>query len=116
MLQPGQRVFLPQAANARPLLADGLAALEGVQLLNPVAYITTAQRPDMMLPVERIRAITLASSATVERFCWAIGPPVRHRLLQCQVQWVAIGRQTYQCCLDHGLGPLTKASEPILCP
>ena len=107
----GAKVLLPQAANANPALANGLREA-GIDVVSPVAYVTSPHRPEVDLPEHHIRAITLASSATVDRFLWAIGPAQRNRLLQRGVQWVAIGRKTYARCLEHGLGPLTMAAEP----
>ena len=110
-LPQGTRILLPQAANAKPLLVDGLR-YAGFEVIDPIAYVTKAQVPDVALPLARICAVTLASSATVERFLRAIGPGTQHQLVQQQIQWVAIGRQTFGRCLEHGLGPLSKAAEP----
>ena len=110
-LPTGARVLLPQAGNANPSLADGLRGAQMV-VSAPVAYTTAARRPDVTLPEQRIRAITLASSATVDRFLAAVGPAQRLRLVQAGLQWVAIGRKTYTRCLEHGLGPVAMAAEP----
>ena len=79
-IAPSTRLLVPQAANAKPLLVDGLRYAGLVS--DPTAYVTRAQVPDIDLPLTRICAITLASSATVERFLRAIGPGQQHQLVQ----------------------------------
>ncbi|MGD9798235.1 MAG: uroporphyrinogen-III C-methyltransferase [Acidimicrobiia bacterium] len=77
---PG-RVLLPQAAGARPVLRDGLAAA-GWDVVVVEAYRTVACVPSAEV-VERVRAadvVTFASSSTVTAFLEAFGrdavPPV----------------------------------------
>lgn len=111
-LHPGARVLLPQADNARPLLVDGLRA-SGAELRVVTAYVSQAQVPALQPPWEQVAAVTFASSATVERFCNAVGQEVLAKLRQRQVLWAAIGRHTRASCEARGLLPLCSAEQPL---
>jgi uroporphyrinogen III methyltransferase/synthase len=74
---PGARVLLPQAEDARPVLADGLRALgAGVEAI--AIYRTGAAPGDFgplagELTAGRIDAVTFTSASTVRRFVELVG-------------------------------------------
>lgn len=109
-LSPTDCVLLPQAANARPLLSDGLAAL-GVDVVAPIAYVSEDAVPATPLPLVEVGAVTFASSATVSRFLAAIGEDATRTLIDQGCRWVAIGRHSAARCVANGLQPLTVAHE-----
>jgi uroporphyrinogen III methyltransferase/synthase len=95
------KVLLPQADNARPLLRDFLQAA-GCQVC-PVEAYRTISIPftlDLELPVD---AVTFASSATVERFITGLGPEQISALTASGCRYYAIGPQTAQSMIKHGL-------------
>lgn len=109
-LSPGQHYLLPQADNARPLLLQGLQEA-GAQVCAPIVYrAVELEQPELPLPLP-VAAITMASSATVARFCrlYAADLP---RLAADRCVWVAIGRHTMQALADHHLAPRVQAAEP----
>lgn len=68
----GQRVLLPKAELARPLLAQGLLAF-GIQVDEVTAYRTVQDDQDSTILLEKIRqgqiqAVTFTSSSTVKNF------------------------------------------------
>jgi uroporphyrinogen III methyltransferase/synthase len=106
-LGPGPgRLLLAQAAGARPVLREGLAAagwaVEAVE-----AYRTVPCRPSPEL-AERVRAadvVTFASSSTVRAFLDAFGPGALPPAV------VSIGPVTSRTAAEHGVG-VTAEADP----
>lgn len=107
-LGPSDRVWLPQADNARPRLAAGVA-VTGAAVQAPIAYRSVSHHPGP-LP-ERLAAVTLASSATATRFAQAAGAAGCDRLRADGAVFVAIGRQTAARCQALGLMPMVEAAQ-----
>lgn len=107
---PGQRCLLPQANNARPVLLRGLKQL-GVEVVAVEAYqALTLAAPERPLP-KAISALTMASSATVERFCQLYAADLP-RLRQQGCVWIAIGAHTFTALSQHDLSPRMQARTP----
>jgi len=87
------RVGLPQADNARPILADALRR-GGWQVTEVVAYRTVPiAEPDLSDCVD-LHAATFASAATAERFVAALPPAQLADLLRSGMRCFAIGPET----------------------
>jgi uroporphyrinogen III methyltransferase/synthase len=104
-LSPQARVLLPQAANARPVVANALRASH-ISVDVVTAYRTVPPATATDLESQAINAVTVASSATVDRL---LAQVPRSRL--DGAVWVAIGPAPAQRCRDHGLGPVVVADE-----
>ncbi|TVR09061.1 MAG: uroporphyrinogen-III synthase [Planctomycetota bacterium] len=110
LLGSGQRCLLPQANNARPLLRQGLERC-GVLVTAPVAYrAIDLIRPEQPLPQE-IRALTMASSATVARFCRLYASDLPRIRAEGSV-FIAIGPHTYRALEQYDLAPRIQACSP----
>jgi uroporphyrinogen III methyltransferase/synthase len=102
---PG-RVLLPQAAGARPLLRNGLAAA-GWEVVAVDAYRTVPcpPSPEALAAVQAADAVTFASSSTVTAFVDAFGvaalPPTV----------VSIGPATSRTAVGHGIA-VTAEADP----
>lgn len=100
------RVFLPQAADARPVVASGLSA-KGWEVEAVVAYrtrrsdVTDAQRE----AARAADAITFTSASTVRNFVAAAGLDVVPQVV------VAIGPVTAEAALDVGVS-VTATADP----
>ena len=97
------RILLPQAADARPVLADSLLAL-GWQVTVVQSYRTVHLVPPAPLVAEAVAAdaIVFTSSSTVDAWVEAIGVSATPRVV------VSIGPATSATVAGHGM---TVASE-----
>jgi len=98
------RVFLPQAADARPVLADGLRA-RGWQVEVAEAYRTVAARPpaDALAVAAKADAIAFTSSSTVTSWVALAGADALPRVVVC------IGPVTAATAAEHGV-PVTAVA------
>ncbi len=100
-------IALPQADNARPILADTLRA-GGWHVTTVVAYrAVPIAEPDLSECVQ-LHAATFASAATAERLVAALPPAQLAELLRCGLRCFAIGPETaaamHRCGLPvHGI-------------
>jgi len=106
------RALLPQADNARPLLRARLRAA-GWRVDAVTAYRGLPAQPQQSLAGRRVDAVTLASSAAVERFLVAAGRETLARLRADGCRFVAIGERTAATLAEHAL-PASVADEPTL--
>ncbi len=105
---PG-RVWLPQAADARPVLAGGLRA-KGWTVEAVVAYRTVAVPLDerSQRAIASADAITFTSSSTVTNFVAAAGADAVPTTV------ISIGPITSATALDHGLAVTVEADPHTL--
>jgi uroporphyrinogen III methyltransferase/synthase len=108
LIQPGERVLLPRAAETRDLLVRELAALGAVVAEVP-AYRTraaTEQAPGLReaLSEGRVDVVTFTSSSTVRSFCALFGPAELPRLM-AGVTVACIGPITRATAQGRGLVP-----------
>ncbi len=101
----GDSVLLPQAAEARPELADELRAA-GWRVSAITAYRAVVEPIDAAA-LGRLDAITVASAATASRLLAALGLP---SLLASRV--VAIGPRTAEACAALGFPAAAVAATP----
>ena len=102
----GTRMLLPQAHNARALLADGLR-YAGAEVTAVEAYRGLATDPQISAAMlAGIDAVTFASSATVERFIDALGWELVARCALRGCRWIAIGSRTAVSLRQLGLVPV----------
>lgn len=100
----GRRILLPRAANARPLLAEGLSG-SGAEVVAATAYVSTEPEPTA-IDLSDVAALVFFSSEGVRRFSRQLGLPAR---------WpptVAIGPQTAASLQALGQGPAAIAVTP----
>lgn len=104
----GRRVLLPQAANARPTLADGLRA-RGAVVTEAVFYDTRPRPLDDATRQAVVTAdfVTFASGSAVASLIEALGGPDALRTSKL----VSIGPTTSAALRRHGLEPLAEAER-----
>ncbi len=107
----GQRILLPRADIARPLLAEGLRARGAI--VDEIAAYRTLPADGPLPDPDRLRqadAITFTSSSTVRHFVQAAGGPeaLRGLVVAC------IGPITAATCREVGLTPHVVAEEYTL--
>ncbi|MEX2268238.1 MAG: uroporphyrinogen-III C-methyltransferase, partial [Acidimicrobiia bacterium] len=107
--EPGERVLLPRAEQARDVLPDGLHK-KGYNVDVIPVYRTVPTRPDPAM-VERVRAgdvdaITFTSSSTVNNFCDAV-----RELSEPPPIIVSIGPITSKTAAECGLRVGAEATE-----
>ena len=100
------RVFLPQAADARPVLAEGLRA-KGWQVDVVEAYRTVAARPseDALAAATKADAIAFTSSSTVTSWLALVGAGALPPVVAC------IGPVTAATASEHGVPVTIVATE-----
>ena len=100
------RVLLPQAAAARPVLAEGLAA-KGWQVDVVEAYRTVAARPsdDALAAAAKADAIAFTSSSTVTSWLALAGAGALPPVVAC------IGPVTAATAAEHGVPVTVVATE-----
>ena len=100
------RILLPQAAAARPVLADGLRAA-GWEVTTVEAYRTVPTTPaaDVLAAAAKADAIAFTSSSTVENYLDAAGPDAAPPLV------VSIGPITSETARRRGLQVAAEAIE-----
>jgi uroporphyrinogen III methyltransferase/synthase len=108
LIQPGERVLLPRAAETRDLLVRELAAL-GAAVTEVPAYRTrsaTEQAPGLReaLSEGRVDVVTFTSSSTVRSFCALFGAAELPRLM-AGVTVACIGPITRATAQGRGLVP-----------
>jgi uroporphyrinogen III methyltransferase/synthase len=106
LIEPGDRVLLPRAAETRDLLARELTAM-GAALDEVAAYRTRPAREHAAglraaLAERRVDVVTFTSSSTVRNFC-ALFPPAELRRLLEGVTIAAIGPITRATAAASGL-------------
>jgi uroporphyrinogen III methyltransferase / synthase len=105
----GQRVLLPRAAGARPVLPEGLAALGAVvadvEAYRSVPDAAGAAELRQQLDAGRIDAVTFTASSTVRSFVDAVGADVGRAIV------AAIGPITAATARDAGLDVRVEAEE-----
>lgn len=107
----GQRILLPRADIARPVLAEGLRARGAI--VDEIAAYRTLPAAGPLPDPDRLRqadAITFTSSSTVRHFVQAVGGPeaLRGLVVAC------IGPITAATCREMGLTPHIVAEEYTL--
>ena len=100
-------ILLPQADNARPTLASDLQTARW-QVTAVVAYRAEAVAASLDA-LERLDAVTFASSGTVDRFVAATTAAGRAQLIKAGCAFYAIGPQTAATISGHGL-PLSATA------
>jgi len=108
-----EAVLLPQAHNARALVAEGLRAA-GYPVTAVEAYRGEAAEPCELPTPADLDAITIASAATVERFVAAVGDETWRRLRADGCALVAIGPQTAAAIRDRGGLVAAEAAQPTV--
>ncbi|MGH2905760.1 MAG: uroporphyrinogen-III C-methyltransferase [Solirubrobacterales bacterium] len=104
----GKRILLAVAANARPVLGEGLR--ERGANVSEVAYYDTTAEPlgdDAKAAVAGADFITFASGSAVHSLVEALGGGEQLK----QAQTVSIGPTTSAALREHGLEPTTEASK-----
>ncbi|MFM8303527.1 MAG: uroporphyrinogen-III C-methyltransferase [Actinomycetota bacterium] len=107
--QPGERVLLARAAQARDVLPEGLGARGyTVDVLPVYRTVTAAPDPDALARVRggRVDAVTFTSSSTVRNFVDLVGP-----LTEPAPIVVSIGPVTSATARELGLSVTTEATE-----
>jgi uroporphyrinogen-III synthase len=114
----GTRILLPEAAIARPTLAESLRAA-GAQVITVTAYRTVRGRGGVAVPrlldAGEIDAVTFTSSSTVTYFLERLreeGDPAQARLHE--VCLACIGPKTAETVYQHGLQSAVIAAEHTL--
>jgi uroporphyrinogen-III synthase len=113
-LEKGRRILLPQAADARPTLAEGLAAA-GAEVTAVIAYDKrlpegTPRRAAELFSSTRIGWVTFTSGRIAEHFStlfatdWAARRP--------ELQAASIGRVTSAALRRLGVEPAAEAETP----
>jgi len=117
-LQPGDRILLPQADDARPTLAEGLrAAGHGVTVVT--AY-TKDLPPDAPARARELFLngplgwVTFTSPRTVEAFVALLEDLLREdwSRRQAELRALSIGPVTSSALRRHGIEPAAEAEEP----
>lgn len=113
VIKPGDRVLLPQANLARPLLAQGLTAF-GAVVDSVVAYRTTRGDGDadllqQMLKKDAIDMITFTSSSTVRNVLEMLGEEAETLLKN--IDLASIGPITSGTLSAAGLNPAVEAKK-----
>jgi uroporphyrinogen III methyltransferase / synthase len=103
------RVLLPQAAAARPVLADGLTA-KGWTVDVAVAYRTVPANPgaDLLATAAKADAIAFTSASTVASYLAAAGPAAVPPVVAC------IGPVTAAAAESEGVGVTVTATDHTL--
>jgi len=104
-IKPGDKVLLPRADLARPLLANELARV-GAQVDNVVAYRTlpgkvNAELLKQQLVNQQIDMITFTSSSTVHNLVSLLGSEYKKYLKKVAV--ASIGPVTTATAIEHGI-------------
>ena len=100
------RILLPQAAAARPVLADGLRNLGwSVNAVEAYRTVPTTPAPDLLAAAAKADAIAFTSSSTVENYLDAAGADAVPRLV------VSIGPITSETARRLGLHVAAEAAE-----
>ena len=108
-----EAVLLPQAHNARPLVARGLEDA-GYPVTAVEAYRGEPATPGPLPEPASLDAVTFASAATVERFISAAGDAAWRRLRADGCALVAIGPQTAAAIQQHDGLVAAEAAEPTM--
>lgn len=106
-------VLLPQANNARPVLADGLRDL-GFTVQQVECYCSITEENSYDVTDKNIDAVTFASSVTVQRFVAQVGSSGVAYLIKNNCQFIAIGKQTAASMRDMSLPVSAIADESTL--
>ena len=105
----GGRVLLPQAAVARPVLADGLRSRGwDVHVVPAYRTIPAVLPPDVVAAAADAHAITFTSSSTVQNYLQAAGPEQVPPVVVC------IGPVTAATAAERGLTVDAVAAEHSL--
>lgn len=105
-IRPGQRVFLPQSAIARPVLADALRK-KGADVTALRAYHTVTGRGGVALPVllweGKVDAVVFTSASTVHNFMRRLQREQGNWAMLIDVCVACIGPVTAEAAQQHGL-------------
>ncbi len=105
-VQPGQRIFLPQSAIARPVLAQALTAA-GAQVTAVPAYRTELGRGGVELPrllrERQVDVVTFTSASTVRNFVTRLEREGGDLGLMASVRVACIGPVTAQAARELDL-------------
>ncbi len=114
LLQPGDRILLPQAADARPLLGEALASA-GFEPEVVVAYakrlpVEAPARAAELFATSPLGWVTFTSPSTVRHFVEVLGTtwPARSGELRA----ASIGPTTTAALVEAGIEPAAEAAEP----
>jgi len=110
----GSRVLLPQAADARPALAEGLRAA-GTEVVCVVAYDKrlppeVAGHAEALFAHGTIGWVTFTSPRIVRHFAEIFGPAWEER--RAELEAASIGRVTTAELLRQGVGRIVEAAAP----
>lgn len=104
----GRRALLPQAADPRPVLAEGLRQ-RGAEVHQVVAYRTRAQElsEDQRAALADVEFVTFASGSAVHAIVSALGGAEQLK----SARLVSIGPTTSAALREHGLEPEAEAER-----
>ena len=113
-LEKGRRILLPQAADARRLLAEGLAAA-GADVAALVAYekrlpAAASRRAHDLFATTPLGWVTFTSPSTAESFAGLFGEEWERR--KPELQAASIGRVTTAALRRLGVEPAAEAATP----
>lgn len=113
-LNPGDRVLLPQAEDARPELAEGLAGV-GIEVIPVVAYrkrlpAAAAQQADQLFARHPLGWVTFTSPRIVRHFVKLLGESWPHR--RGELRAISIGPITSRELRDVQVEPQAEAKTP----
>ncbi len=104
-----RRVLLPQAASARPVLADGLAARGWtVEVVHPYRTVPATPSSDVLAVAAKADAIAFTSASTVTAYLAAAGPAAVPPVVAC------IGPVTADTARAEGLTVTVTAAHHTL--
>lgn len=112
-VKPGEKVLIPRADIARPLLINGLSEM-GLMADEVIAYRTIAQTPDERLidlvKKKEIDVVTFTSSSTVKNFINCLGDINLKEAME-GITIACIGPITRDTALEYGLHVDVVADE-----
>jgi len=115
-----RRVLLPQAAGARPVLAEGLAAKGWtVEVVHAYRTVPATPHPDVLASAAKADAIAFTSASTVTSYLAAAGPAAVPNLVACigpvtAAAAVEVGLTVGVTAADHTLDGLVVALVSVL--
>ena len=110
--EPGA-ILLPQANNARPVLAEALTKA-GYDVHVVEAYRSITLENSLLVEDLELDAVTFASSVTVQRFLEQVGEKGLAFLIKSECKFVAIGDRTAQTMREHDVPVSRIAKESTL--
>ncbi len=110
--EPG-KILLPQAQNARPVLAEALSAA-GYQVRTVEAYSSVTVANSLDVRSLGLDAVTFASSVTVQRFLEQVSAEGLAFLIEHGCEFIAIGERTAETMRSLQVPVTVVASESTL--